>query len=48
MNGVKLKLNPDKTEFIMIGDKQTRESPIPKFPGTFLKSSIMPAEEVKT
>ena len=26
MNGIKLKLNPDKTEFIVIGYKHTRES----------------------
>ena len=47
MNGVKLKLNPDKTEFIIISDKHTRESLIPKFAVKFLQSSIIPAEEVK-
>ena len=47
MNGVKLKLHPDKTEFIIIGNKHTRESLIPNFPVTFLQSSIMPPEEVK-
>ena len=29
MAGVKLKLNPEKTEFIIIGDRQARESLIP-------------------
>ena len=38
MNGVRLKLNPDKTEFIIIGDRCTRDSLTPKLPG---------AEEVK-
>ena len=47
LNGVKLKLNPDKTEFIIISDKQTRESFLPNFPVTFLQSSITPAEKVK-
>ena len=47
MNGVELKLNPDKTEFIIIGDKHTRESPMPKLPIIFLKSSITSPEEVK-
>ena len=42
MNSVKLKQNPNKTEFIIIiiGDKHTRESLIPKFPIIFLQSSI--------
>ena len=31
----------------MIGDKYTTESQTPKFPVTFLQSSIMTAEEVK-
>ena len=48
MNGVKMKLNPDKTEFTIIVDKHTRESLIPKFPVTSLQSSITPAEEVKS
>ena len=47
MNGGKLKLNPDKTEFIIINDKHTRESFVSKFLVTFLQSSIKPAEEVK-
>ena len=32
MDGVKLKLNPEKTEFIITGDRQARESLIQKFP----------------
>ena len=36
------------TEFIIIGDKHTRDSFIPKFPVTLLQSSITPAEEVKS
>ena len=32
MDGVKLKLNPEKTEFIIIGQKAIRESLAPNFP----------------
>ena len=32
MDGVRLKLNPEKTEFTVIGDRQARESIMPKFP----------------
>ena len=39
MNGVKLKLNPDKTEFIIISNKHTKESFTAKFPMSFLHSS---------
>ena len=48
MNGVTLKLNPDKTEFIIIGSKHTRESLMPKFPFTFLHSSVTLTEDVKS
>ena len=46
MNSVQLKLNPDKTEFIIIGDKHTGESLVPNF---LLHSSkvLTPAEEVQ-
>ena len=44
---MKLKLNPDMTEFIIMGDKHTREPLVPKFPVTFPQSSIIPAEELK-
>ena len=43
---MKVKLYPDKTDFIIIGDKKT-ESLIPTFPVTFRQSSIMSTEEVK-
>ena len=32
MDGVKLKLNPEKDEFIIIGQKAIRESLAPNFP----------------
>ena len=47
MNNVKLKLNSDKTDFIIIDHKHTRESRILKFYVIFLQSSITQAEEVK-
>ena len=47
MDSVKLKLNPDKTEFIIIGDKNTRDSLAQKFPVDLLQSSVIPAEKVK-
>ena len=31
MDGVKLKLNPEKTEFIIIGDRQASKFPMQKF-----------------
>ena len=46
MAGVKLKLNPDKTEFFIIGDRQARESLINKFP-QLLGNSISPTNTVK-
>ena len=48
MNSVKLKLNLDKTESIIIGDKHNIESIIPKLPVRFSQNSITPADEVKT
>ena len=47
MAGVKLKLNPKKTEFIIIGDRQARESFINKFPTQLLGNSISPTDTVK-
>ena len=44
---VKLKLNPEKTEFIIIGDRQARESFINKFPTQLLGNSISPTDTVK-
>ena len=40
-------LIPDRTEFIIIDDKQTRDLLIPKCPVTFRQSSVTPSEEVK-
>ena len=47
MDGVKLKLNPEKTEFIIIGDKSTREPLVSKFPVPLLQNNISPSVEVK-
>ena len=44
---MKLKLNPDQTEFIIIDAKHARELLIPKFPVTFLQSPITLAGGVK-
>ena len=43
----KLKLNPDKTEFIVIGDDQIRSSLKSSFPVSLLGNSMEPAESVK-
>ena len=46
--GVKLKLNPEKkTEFIITGQKATRESLAPNFPVPLLQNNISPSVEVK-
>ena len=47
MNCVRLELNPDKTEFIITGDKHTKESLIAKFLVTFVQSSTTSEVEVK-
>ena len=47
MVGVKLKLNPEKTEFIIIGQKASRESLAPNFPVPLLQNNISPSVEVK-
>ena len=47
MVGVKLKLNPEKTEFIIMGQKATRESLAPNFPVPLLQNNISPSVEVK-
>ena len=47
MDGVKLKLDPEKTEFIIIGDRQARESLSQKFPTQLLGNSISPTDTVK-
>ena len=38
MDGVKLKLNQEKSEFIIIGQKATRESLAPNFPVPLLQT----------
>ena len=47
MVGVKLKLNPEKTEFIITGQKAIRESLAPIFPVPLLQNNISPSVEVK-
>ena len=47
MDGVKLKLNPEKNEFIIIGQKAIRESLAPNFPVPLLQNNISPSVEVK-
>ena len=47
MDGVKLKLNPEKTEFIIIGDRQTRDSLIQKFLTQLLGNFISPTDIIK-
>ena len=47
MDGVRLNLNPEKTEFTVIGHRQARESIMQKFPTQFLGNSISPTNEVK-
>ena len=48
MGNNKLKLNPDKTEFIVIGDDQIRSSLKSSFSVSLLGNSMEPAESVKT
>ena len=47
MDGVRLKLKLEKTEFTVISDRQARESLMQKFPTQFLGNSISPTNEVK-
>ena len=47
MVGVKLKLNPEKNEFIIIGQKAIRQSLAPNFPVPLLQNNISPSVEVK-
>ena len=47
MGNNKLKLNPDKTEFIVIGDDQIRSFLKSSFPVSLLGNSMEPAESVK-
>ena len=43
----KLKLNPDKTEFILIGLKNNRKQLLPHFPINILGNQVSPAQSVK-
>ena len=43
----KLKLNPDKTEFILIGSKNNRKNLLPHFPINILGNQVSPAQSVK-
>ena len=47
MGNNKLKLNPDKTEFILIGDDKIRSCMKSSFPVSFLSNIMEPAESVK-
>ena len=47
MGNNKLKLNPDKTEFIVIGDDQIRSSVKSSFPLSLLGNTMEPAALVK-
>ena len=47
MDGVELKLNPEKNEFIIIGQKAIRESLAPNFPVPLLQNNLSPSVEVK-
>ena len=42
----KLKLNPDKTEFILIGSKNNRKQLLPHFPINILGNQVSPAQSV--
>ena len=43
----KLKLNPDKTEFILIACKNNRKHPLPHFLINILGNQVSPAQSVK-
>ena len=47
MSACKLKLNPDKTEFIILGSKSQRVKLSDHFPVNILGNSLEPAESVK-
>ena len=47
MNGAMLKLNPDKTEFIIIGNKTDRGELTKEFPVSLLQSEVSPATIVR-
>ena len=43
----KVKLNPDKTEFILIGSPKTRKELLPHFPINILGNQVSPAQSVR-
>ena len=43
----KLKLNPDKTEFILIGSQKNRNQLLPHFPINILGNQVSPAQSVR-
>ena len=43
----KLKLNPDKTEFILIGSKNNRKQLLPHFPINIISNQVSPAQSVR-
>ena len=43
----KLKLNPDKTEFILIGSEKNRKQLLPYFPINILGNQVSPAQSVR-
>ena len=43
----KLKLNPEKTEFILIGSKNNRKQVLPHFPINILGNQVSPAQSVR-
>ena len=47
MSANKLKLNPEKTEFILIGSKNNRKQLLPHFPINILSNQISPAQNVR-
>ena len=47
MSANKLKLNPEKTEFILMGCKNNRKQLLPHFPINILGNQVSPAQSVK-
>ena len=47
MSANKLKLNPEKTEFILIGSKNNRKQLLPHFPINILGNQVSPAQSVR-
>ena len=47
MSANKLKLNPEKTEFILIGSKNNHKQLLPHFPINILSNQVSPAQSVR-